>query len=93
MADNFGLKIGLEGEKEFKKSILEPRPPPLRSMLQRWTVMLCLSVLQPIRILHPAPTTAASKMWPPSSTTATPFRSLSPVPAGMCSKTAKAAQC
>jgi hypothetical protein len=24
MADNFGLKIGVEGEKEFKKALSEP---------------------------------------------------------------------
>ena len=27
MADNFGLKIGLEGEKEFKKALADINPP------------------------------------------------------------------
>ena len=38
MSDNFGLKIGLEGEKEFKKSLACAKPcsllPPLAVLLR-----------------------------------------------------------
>ena len=36
MADNFGLKIGVEGEKEFKKALSEPTEEPTEGRSFCW---------------------------------------------------------